>query len=147
MLHTSSMHIGDKQSQQRLARAVKTRRAELKLRQQDLTGRGGPSKASLYNIENAAAVDFADQTIADLERSLDWATGSVAAILRGEEPTALPAPEPETESGGIQVEYLGWRLTLHPRAGATREEISRARKAVLDAVIDRLEELDQETGV
>jgi hypothetical protein len=142
------MHIGDRQSQERLARAVKTRRAALKLRQQDLSERGGPSKATLYNIENAVVDTFSPPTIQMLEVSLDWAHGSVQSIVTGGEPEPLPVDPEEgdevAQGDGIEIQYRGWRLTLHPRKDATREEIRQARRGVLNAVVDQLDSLDAE---
>jgi DNA-binding XRE family transcriptional regulator len=138
------MHIGDRQSQDRLAKAVKDRRSELKLRQQDLSARGGPSKASLYNIENSAADNYSDTTIEMLETSLDWAFGSVAAIIAGQNPTPLPVDPEDGEAAGdeIEITYRGWLMTLRPSPDATREQVRRIRREALNTVMDRIDDLD-----
>lgn len=140
------MHIGDRQSQERLAKAVKDRRRELGLRQQDLSARGGPSKASLYSVENAAADNFSDSTIEMLETSLDWAFGSIASVVAGGPPTPLPVEPEENDvlNDQIEIKYRGWRLTLHlePSPDATHEQIRRIRRNALDSTMDRIDELD-----
>lgn len=80
----------------RLARAVATRRAELRLNQGDLHPRGGPSLATVQSIESARTDTYRQRTLVDLERALDWKSGSVDAVLAGGEPTPFVATTQQT---------------------------------------------------
>jgi hypothetical protein len=70
----------------RLARYVIDRRNELGLTQEDVRAAGGPSTATLRNIEGALQDSYKPGSLAKLERVLGWATGSVRKILDGQEP-------------------------------------------------------------
>ncbi|MGI5274663.1 helix-turn-helix domain-containing protein [Nonomuraea sp. CA-218870] len=76
---------------QRLGRYVKERREQLRLTQHAVTVRGGPSVATVRNIEAATAERYRGSTFTQLEDALGWERGSVDAILRGGDPTPLPA--------------------------------------------------------
>jgi len=82
---------------QRLGRYVRERRDQLRLTQQGVTMRGGPSVATVRNIESATAERYRGQTFSQLEDALEWERGSVDAILRGGAPTPLPAGQPSAE--------------------------------------------------
>jgi hypothetical protein len=76
---------------QRLGRYAKERREQLRLTQHGVTVRGGPSVATVRNIEAAAAERYRGSTFTQLEDALGWERGSVDAILDGGDPTLLPA--------------------------------------------------------
>jgi hypothetical protein len=82
---------------QRLGRYVKERREHLRLAQHEVTVRGGPSVATVRNIEAATADRYRGRTFTQLEDALGWGRGSVDAILRGGEPALLPAGHIPTE--------------------------------------------------
>lgn len=88
---------------QRLGRYVKERRERLRLTQHDVASMGGPSVATVRNIEAAIHTSYRGKTFTQLEDVLGWERGSVNDILRGEEPRireitpdhAKPAPVPD----------------------------------------------------
>lgn len=141
--------VNDSEARERLAQAVKRRRQQLKLRQEDISARGGPSRATLFKIENASAPAYADDSIAALEHVLRLEAGSLRAVSTGgsvvemdEPPAGLPGDDPEQ----IVVEYKGWRFTMTPRPGATAAEIEAAQTQILSGVLVRLRELGLEDG-
>ena len=71
---------------QRLGRYVKERRERLRLTQHDVTSLGGPSVATVRNIEAAIHASYRGKTFTQLEDALGWQRGSINDILRGEEP-------------------------------------------------------------
>ncbi|WP_067483848.1 hypothetical protein [Actinomadura hibisca] len=75
----------------RLARFVLERRNELGLKQEEVRQAGGPSTATLRNIEGASQASYKPHILAGLERALQWKTGSVQAILSGGEPLTAEA--------------------------------------------------------
>lgn len=75
-----------------LARAVRSRRLELGLRQADLAGRGGPALATVGLIESGRERSPRPLTLGGLDRALDWKSGSAAAVLRGEDPVPFEQP-------------------------------------------------------
>ncbi len=78
---------------QRLARLMDLRRAELHLRWDDVAETGRTSVATLRRIRNTDVEITADNEVA-IEDGLDWARGSVARILAGDDPIPHPAHEP-----------------------------------------------------
>lgn len=86
----------------RLADRVEQRRGELGLTQRDVQAVGGPSPATMSLIEGAQRESIQVGVAGKLERALQWAAGSVRAILAGGEPTPLEgaaAREPATLGG------------------------------------------------
>lgn len=142
------MRIPNVDDRRRLAAAIKKRRdEELHLRQEDVSARGGPSKAWLYSVENAGADAYSDTSIARLEKALMWAPGSCAAIVAGDQPIPL-APNDEDENGEgvepVELIYGGYRVIMYPNPDATPEERARAQQSVLEAVMRRLQEIGLE---
>lgn len=76
---------------QGLAEAVRQRRDELGISQEEVAFAGGPSTATMYLLETAGQSRYRGKTLASLERALGWPHGTVRAILRHEPP---PAPRP-----------------------------------------------------
>lgn len=70
-----------------LAERAVRRRAELGLSQVEVAQRGPLSLDRLQNIEGAKRTRYRLSTLLALERALDWASGSVEAVLAGGEPT------------------------------------------------------------
>ena len=66
--------------------AVKTRREQLGLRQDELGARGGPSTTTLTKIENGSPTPVSKATLRKLDTGLDWPVGTAAAVLAGEPP-------------------------------------------------------------
>jgi hypothetical protein len=140
------MRIPDPDAQRRLAVAIKRRRDdELHLRQEDVSARGGPSKAWLYSIENAGADAYHDAAIAKLERALLWEPGSVAAIVAGGDPTVLASSDEEADSvEPVELIYRGYRVVMYPNPKATPEEVARAQQSVLESVMEQLRQIGLE---
>ena len=67
-----------------LAVAVRQRRDELGLTQEQVTERDGPSVATVRLIESAGRDRYQHFTLAALERALDWPKGRCRAILAGQ---------------------------------------------------------------
>jgi hypothetical protein len=86
----------------RLADAVRTRRIELELTQEDVRAVGGPSTSSMRMIEGALQSGYRMDILRRLEVALQWKAGSVRALLAGGDPVPLgeqqlpvPVPVPE----------------------------------------------------
>jgi transcriptional regulator with XRE-family HTH domain len=83
--------VTDERPADRLARLVRERRIALGLTQADVANLGGLSVSSQQRLERGATDGaMRDQTAAAIERGLSWASGSVRAILRGDDPSATP---------------------------------------------------------
>lgn len=141
------MQIRTAQGRERLALAVKERRRQLKFRQEDVSQRGGPSKAILYQVENAVMENYHDNTIEALEVALRWKPGSVDDIIAGREPQDVPedfrvqdpdVDDPET----IKVQYRDMVITFTPSPGVSRERMRGQVFEALKAVMERLDEIN-----
>lgn len=79
---------------QRLAVAVSARRAALNLKQEQLTERGGPSKAVLSMIENGRQLRYKARTEAQLCTALEWTSDDFRRALAGvSQPADAVAPQ------------------------------------------------------
>lgn len=76
---------------QRLADRVAARRGELGLTHREMQFAGGPSPATMSLIEGAGRDSLQVGIAGKLEKALQWAPGSVRAILAGGEPTLTTA--------------------------------------------------------
>lgn len=56
----------------------------------------------------------------------------------GQSPPSRPEP--------IEVVYQGMRFVIHPRPGATPAEVRTQSREIIDAVLQRLEQLDAEAA-
>lgn len=121
---------------QRLADAVKTRRAELGLAQGDLAQHGGPSIVTVGQIERGQIERPQAVTLSRLDKALGWEKGSSARVLAGGEPTTAG-------NGSVRPDVEGAEPYLTRREGpdlssATIDELleevaRRARAANPDA--------------
>ncbi|WP_025088820.1 helix-turn-helix domain-containing protein [Mycobacteroides abscessus] len=109
-----------------LARAVRTRRAELGLTQVAVGQAGGPSDIVVGRVENNEEPRPRPDTLRKLDKGLGWEPGTSLAILAGGESTASSRPKSQ-----IRVQRNGewgeWReLESRPRgatpAGKSKEE-------------------------
>lgn len=100
----------------RLATEVRRRRDLLGLRQGDLESRGGPSKATVWNIEGAKRGKYAGRTITQLEIALRWPVGTVEKILCGE---ATPADL----NAVTRQEGIGHRSDRHAGDSSAKSEL------------------------
>jgi transcriptional regulator with XRE-family HTH domain len=86
-----------------LARLIRERRAELGLTQREVHSVGGPSPATLYQLESGHRGSYRPHILRRLERALGWGAGSVRRALAGGLPllegeTDNPPPRPERPS-------------------------------------------------
>lgn len=78
----------------RLSAYVVARRVELGYRARgDLASASGLSVRTLADVECGRRETFHASTIAALEQALGWATGSVAQVIDGYEPTVTEFPQ------------------------------------------------------
>lgn len=76
-----------------LGRAVRTRRTQLGLTQEEVNAHGGPSDTTLTKIENGEGANPAASTLRKLDTALRWRPGSAQRVLEGEgdaEPLKTP---------------------------------------------------------
>jgi hypothetical protein len=136
---------------QRLGRLVRLRRRFLRLSLSEAARRAGVNRATWTGVEQRAT-DAEDYTYAGVEAALEWKPGSVAAVLRGEEPIEMPgrgrpvtdSPQPDDLIGRWEEETLDeiWSQKVHPELStAQREDITtqlRIKVAELRAMVDPL---------
>jgi DNA-binding XRE family transcriptional regulator len=87
-----------------LGRLVRERRAELGLTQREVHSVGGPSPATLYQLESGHRGSYRPHILRRLERALGWGAGSVRRVLAGGLPlldgdTGTHPSHPETPPG------------------------------------------------
>lgn len=132
---------GDKPAWQALGRYVTRRRDELGMTQSDVQAAGGPSTATVRNIENATQTSYRSGVLAALERALRWAPGSVEAALAGGEPTPLDVAPSVTSDTDYEATVAWLRsiannpnrgAALRSWAAAQLEQAARIREADLD---------------
>lgn len=75
-----------REDRERLANAVKTRRNELELRQDQMAARGGPSTTKMTEVEQMIGPTPSAMTLRKLDDSLGWERGSAARVLAGGDP-------------------------------------------------------------
>lgn len=107
-----------------LAEASRQRRYELGLTQIGVESLSGPSNFTIRNIEQAARTAYRERTFYELELSYGWPRGTVAAILRGQEP-------PSGERATVQL-----ARSPEPTRATYEHEVGAALLALLD-VLDR----------
>ena len=82
----------------RLAQAVRARRAQLDLSQLDVWQAGGPSNTTLTEIENGRVEALTRTTAKRLDLGLKWEPGSARRVWEGGEPAPLrTAPDDLSE--------------------------------------------------
>lgn len=87
----------------RLGRYIKQRRERLRMTQQDMYAKGGPSVATIRALEGGDQAAYRNKTYSQIEDSLEWTAGSVDAILTGGEPQdrgSIPARSVDEDSPG-----------------------------------------------
>jgi transcriptional regulator with XRE-family HTH domain len=87
-----------------LAQLIRERRAELGLTQREVHSVGGPSPATLYQLESGHRGSYRPHILRRLERALGWGAGSVRRALAGGMPLLegeadRPPARPERPSG------------------------------------------------
>jgi transcriptional regulator with XRE-family HTH domain len=90
MLRVTVLLVPDRQ---RLADALRKRRAELRLTQTAIADRAGVSLATVNQMERRQRDDFRTVTKALIEAVLRWTPGSIDRLLEGGDATPLPEPQ------------------------------------------------------
>jgi hypothetical protein len=94
----------------RLANAVRTRRTELGLTQEDVRAAGGPSTSIMRMIEGSLQSSYRPNILHRLEVVMQWRPGSVRVVLAGGHPVPLedqpPAPAPAAAPAARVPEQL-----------------------------------------
>jgi transcriptional regulator with XRE-family HTH domain len=83
-----------------LARLIRDRRAELGLTQREVHSVGGPSPATLYQLESGHRGSYRPHILRRLERALGWGAGSVRRALAGGAPLLEGEPDRPERPGG-----------------------------------------------
>jgi transcriptional regulator with XRE-family HTH domain len=83
-----------------LARLIRERRAELGLTQREVHSVGGPSPATLYQLESGHRGSYRPHILRRLERALGWGAGSVRRALAGGLPLLEGEPDRPERPGG-----------------------------------------------
>lgn len=131
------MDIADEEARHRVAVAVKRRRRELRLRQEDVSAAGGPSTAVMGQIENSAPKAFTAETIESLEDALRLAHGSIEAVAAGGELIELDAASNGAAADEVMtLTWDDWTLDLHKKPGVSREAAQRVMRQIMAAAID-----------
>lgn len=83
----------------RVGAAIYTRRAELKLTQEELAQHAGVSRVTIDAIENGRTGRSRrkNPSYPKIERALEWQPGSIRAILDGDEPVPLDPDGTDTQ--------------------------------------------------
>jgi AraC-like DNA-binding protein len=96
---------------ERLKRHIEDRAVELRLRLKDVANAAGMSIANLHRVRNGIGT-LTPYAMAALEDALEWAPGSVRAVLDGDAPTprqvATAAPDVEPPPAGLDVDPARW---------------------------------------
>lgn len=121
---------------QRLATAVKQRRAELGLAQGDLSGRGGPSIVTVGQIERGQIEKPQASTLSRLDKALRWAPGTAAAVLAGAKaPTVGPGNDDGSHVTHSRADDIPARVTDDELLAMIRQQ-----RTQLDEIERRLRE-------
>jgi transcriptional regulator with XRE-family HTH domain len=104
-----------------LGRHIRERRAELGLTQAEVASVGGPSPATLYQLESGLRGSYRPHILRRLERALGWGAGSVRRVLAG----GVPLLEGETEISRARREE-------HPSRSGSTEWVAGFRELPID---------------
>lgn len=91
------------QDMARLGAAVAARRAELRLSQEEVAKRGGPSTTTLSKIELGMTDNVSRQTLEKLDRGLDREPGWAQRVLSGIDPSDEAADRANALSGLVNA--------------------------------------------
>ncbi|MFI7114033.1 hypothetical protein ACIBK9_47485 [Nonomuraea sp. NPDC050227] len=117
----------------RLGQQARQRRIDLGMSQPDVSAAGGPSTGVVSKIENARQSSYEDRVLAQLERALQWQSGSAHEVLRGGEPHIVG------ESRSAHRETPG-TVTTPDRAGEDDSPITPQLRALLEQAQRRTDE-------
>jgi transcriptional regulator with XRE-family HTH domain len=105
-------HNADPAAWAHLARLIRERRADLGLTQREVHSVGGPSPATLYQLESGHPGSYRPHILRRLERALGWGAGSVRRALAG----GLPVLDGDGEVG---LPVREERASVPPQADRT----------------------------
>ncbi len=103
-----------------LATAVVERRNQIGLTQEDLANRGGPSTATIRQVETAAQDSYRPRTLFALDASLNWEQGTALRLARGETTAervrlaAKSGPRDLEPPGTTEEDYVAAEMELPP---------------------------------
>lgn len=122
-----------------LAEAMRVRREELGLNQDDLVRHGGPSQVTVGAYEaGRIPVKFQRATLEKLDRALRWVRGSAAAVLSNR---ATPAEDEEAMGNAALAE---WGTLTSDQDRAMLKEVQSGLDDLLGKIIEirtQMEEL------
>jgi hypothetical protein len=95
--------------------------------QGDVMAKGGPSQATLRHIEAGGSQTYRRSTLLDLEAALEWPTGTIDAILAGDEP-------PAATTAGHSADDIHIEVTRHGKARSVVVPEGTAPDTVLGAI-------------
>ncbi len=135
---------------QDLADAVRQRRHQLGLTQQQVSERGAVSLPSVQNVERGQPHTYRDRTLIGLARALDWKLDAASRILDGADPATLEAATRKInarldqvaadiaaasgEPADVNLDGDQWELSIHTVDGRPPDaEALRLARRFLDA--------------
>lgn len=86
-----------------LGQAVRSRRSQLDLTQQEVAQAGGPSDTTQTAIETESATSVRKETLRKLDKGLQWVPGSAQAAYDGGQPTPLPGTAGSRDHGAAST--------------------------------------------
>lgn len=128
----------------RLGRAVRDRRTELRMTQDDVARAGGPSDVTVRNVESATVSRVNAGTLGKLDHALQWEVGTASSHLQGiAESGVRSAPAPvllhEASDSALLAEIARrFDLTRSAREDGNRiahEPVPARRDAVEDPAV------------
>lgn len=132
---------------QRLADAIKRRRAELNLTQEAAAHQSGVSVATWRLLESAKQSAYRMLTLAAVERTLGWGLESIDEVLDGGSPTLASDDELRTMAEAIAFQeaserheqrLLGKERVASVDYNSKIARLSPEDQMVVDALVDRL---------
>lgn len=155
----------DEEQRRRVGRAIKRRRHELGISQDEAVDRAGKGAAKpVWSIiENGRQDSFKPRTLAAICRALDWQPDSLERIAAGEDPIAVGGPRAGDSPQGVTVVDTKALLALHTaiERTATRldelvpivrrlqqdvREFAESTTTVLEQMGERLDRLERGRG-
>lgn len=118
----------------RLGRYIKRRREHLRLTQQEMYAKGGPSVATIRILEAGEQAGYRNRTYHQVEESLGWAEGSIEAILAGKEPTPRNG---RSHLDSVEIDSASPSTDVTP-APSRRQETLEELQAQLNAVLAKM---------